>query len=97
VIGHARSIGSSERSRRALENLQRLFLDATTAHLNQVRRSDPTTALAIAFRTITAACIHRTITWRTLPDEISWARWSEQVADMATLYLTTPDRDDRPA
>jgi AcrR family transcriptional regulator len=97
VVGTSHNIGSSERSRRALENIQRAFLDATAAHLDQVRRSDPTTALAIAFRTITAACIHRTLTWRAVPDEISWDRWSEQVADMATLYLTTPDPADRPA
>jgi AcrR family transcriptional regulator len=97
VAGTSHNIGSSERSRRALENIQRLFLDATTAHLDQVRRSDPTTALAIAFRTITAACIHRTITWRAVPDGISWDRWSEQVADMATLYLTTPAPGNRHA
>lgn len=96
MVGTSHDIGSSERSRQALENLQRAFLDATTAHLDQVRRSDSTTALAMAFRTITGACIHRTITWRAVPDGISWDRWSEQVADMATLYLTTPDPDDRP-
>ncbi|MGH3097755.1 MAG: TetR/AcrR family transcriptional regulator [Streptosporangiales bacterium] len=97
VVGGARPIGSSERSRRALENIQRLFLDATTAHLDEVRRSDPATALAISVRTITAACIHRAVIGRNAPDGISWAQWCEQVVDMATLYLTTPDRDDRPA
>ena len=97
VVGKGQGLGSSERSRRALDSIQRLFLDAATVHLDEVRRSDPTTALAIAFRTITAACIHRTITWRAVPDGISWERWSEQVADMATLYLTTPDPGDRRA
>lgn len=91
VIGNARSTESSERSRRALENIERMFLDAATAHLDQVRRSDPATALAIVFRTITAACAHRAFTGRAWPDGISWAQWSEQIADMATVYLTTPD------
>lgn len=93
VVGGARPVGSSERSRRALENIQRLFLEATTAHLDEVRRADPAAALTVAVRTITAACIHRAVIGRNTPDGLSWDRWCDQVADMATLYLTTPDRD----
>lgn len=98
VVGSGgRAIGSSERSRLALENIQRLFCDAATAHLDEVRRADPATALTITVRTITAACIHRAVIGRNTPDGLSWDRWCQQVADMATLYLTTPDRDDRSA
>jgi AcrR family transcriptional regulator len=96
ALGKTRTTEASERSQRALDNIQRLFLDAATAHLDEVRRSDPMTALALAFRTITGACIHRTVTLHTWPDGISWGQWSEQVADMATLYLTTPDRGHDP-
>lgn len=93
----ARPIGSSAWARRALKNIQQLFLDATTTHLDEVRRSDPATALAIAGRTITTACIHRAVLGQNVPDGISRTQWCEQVADMATVYLTTPDRNDRQA
>ncbi len=97
VVGKARTTESSERSRRALEHIERLFLDATTAHLGEIRRAEPMTALLVAFRTIIAGCIHRTVTLHAWPDGISWNRWAEQVADMATMYLTSPDRGDRAA
>lgn len=97
VVGGARPIGSSERARRALEHIQQLFVDATSAHLAEIRRSDPATALVIAARTITTACLHQAVIGRTVPDGISGPRWCEQVADMATVYLTTPDREDRRA
>jgi AcrR family transcriptional regulator len=97
VVGNSRAIGSSERSRKALEHIQRLFLDATTAHLEEIRRSDPPTALAITVRTITAACIHRAVIGRNTPDGITWADWCDQITDMATLYLTTPDHHDHTA
>ncbi|MEV6843539.1 hypothetical protein [Actinoplanes sp. NPDC051411] len=97
VVGGARPIGSSERSRRALEHIQQLYLDATINHLDEVRRSDPATALAIAGRTITTTCIHRAVIGRDTLDGVSLPRWCEQVADMATVYLTTPDRGHRPA
>lgn len=96
VAGTARTTESSERSRRALENIERMFIDVATVHLDQVRRSDPAAALLIAFRTITAACIHRAITWQAWPDGVSWSAWTEQVAGMAIAYLTSPD-DGRPA
>jgi len=90
VLGTARTTESAERSRRALENIQRMFLDAATAHRDEIRRPDPATALTVVFRTISSACIHRAVTWRSWPDGLSWATWSEQVAAMATAYLTTP-------
>jgi AcrR family transcriptional regulator len=97
LVGTARPAGASERPRRALENIHRLFLDAASAHRDEVRRSDPETALTIAARTITTACVHRVVAGENAPDGISPSQWCEQIADMATVYLTTPDRGDRPA
>jgi AcrR family transcriptional regulator len=97
LFADIRPIGSSVRARRALENIHRLFLDATTANVAEVRRSDPATALAVAGRTITTACIHRAVLGRNATDGISQAQWCEQVTDMAVVYLTTPDRAHRPA
>ncbi|MFF9351921.1 TetR/AcrR family transcriptional regulator [Streptomyces sp. NPDC014734] len=97
VVGKSRGTESSERSRRALEHIERLFLASAMAHAGEIRRAEPLAALLVAFRTITAACVHRTVTLHVWPDGISWNRWSQQVADMATVYLTSPEREDRPA
>lgn len=97
LVGAARPVGSSERARRGLENIQQLFLDTAAAHRDEIRRSDPDTALSIAVRTITTACIHRVVVSPNAPDGLSSSQWCEQVADMATVYLTTPDRGDRPS
>jgi AcrR family transcriptional regulator len=80
---------SYERGSRALATMQRCFLDAAAPHVAEVRRSDPMTALVTVSRTLAGATIHRTLTFRQSPDGISWARWAEEVADMAVLYLTT--------
>ena len=91
VTGRSRTAESAERAREALERIQRRFLEATTAHLGEVRRADPRDALLVTFRTILAAGSHRTATWTVWPDGISWDQWTAQVTEMATRYLTTPE------
>lgn len=93
VTGRNRTAESSERAREALERIQRRFIEATTAHLGEVRRAEPMDALLIAFRTILAAGAHRTVTWTVWPDGISWEQWTAQITEMTTRYLTTPDDD----
>lgn len=100
LVWQSEGVHGHGRFRQALENAQRRFLDAATAHLAEVRRANPEEALVIVFRTIIAARAHRKLTWDVWPDGIGWDRWSEEVADMALLYLTTPgdpaDRVRRP-
>ncbi|MFK0136666.1 TetR/AcrR family transcriptional regulator [Streptomyces murinus] len=97
VAGNRRAAGSPERSRKALANIEQIFLNATIVHAKEIRRAEPVTALVIAFRTITASCVHRVLTSHVWPDGISWSHWSRQVADMATAYLTSPDSSGRTA
>lgn len=81
----------AERGTRALETIQRLFLDATTRHIGEVHRADPVAALVLTVRTITGSCIHRTTSAYNWPDGISWGQWATEVSAMAVAYLTTPD------
>jgi AcrR family transcriptional regulator len=95
LLSPDRSTEASIRGRQALATVQRLFLDAAARHIAEVRRSNPMTALVMAERTITGACIHRVVVVPQLPDGVSWPQWAEQVADMAIRYLTSPDRTGR--
>lgn len=81
-----------ERTGRAVSVMQRLFLDAASPHVAQVRRADPVTALTTVFRLVLGGCIHRMLTVQTVPDGISWPRWTEETSDMAIAYLTTSAR-----
>jgi AcrR family transcriptional regulator len=85
-----RDSASALRGGRAVATMQRLFLDAAFPHINEVRRADAATALTITANTIVASCVHRTINPGSATDGLSWARWREQVTEMALLYLTAP-------
>ena len=90
VLGHNHSLATSERAHRALETIERVFLDAARPHLDEVRRPEPETALTIGVRTITGSCIHRMLALRVWPDGMSWSRWADEVSDMVIGYLRTP-------
>jgi AcrR family transcriptional regulator len=81
-----------QRGLRNLTVLQRLFLDAAAPYGDQITRSARSTALTTVLRTIIAAGAHRTGVAQWWPDGLSWAQWADEMADMATTYLTTPQQ-----
>ncbi len=91
VLVNARNQEATDRGVQALETIQRLFLDKAMHHLAEVRQPDPMTALVIVARTITGACIHRTMSAHIWPDGTSWGRWAAALSGMSVGYLTTPD------
>lgn len=95
IAGARRDAESVERSTRVLSSIQQHFTEAAAPHADEVRRSDPGTALAVAGRTIAASCIHRALTAPLMPDDLPWSVWEEQLVDMALLYLTTPEHQAR--
>lgn len=85
---------AAERGIRALETIQQLFVDAAMNHVDEVRRSDPATALVVTVRTIMGACVYRTVAMPVWPDGTSWGRWATEVSGMAIAYLSTPESGD---
>jgi AcrR family transcriptional regulator len=68
--------------------MQHLFLDAAAPYTGQITHPAPATALNSALRSIIAAGAHRAATNRWWPDELTWSQWADEIADMATTYLT---------
>lgn len=95
VLAAGGSKEAAERGVRALETMRRLFLDAATRHIGEVRRSDPANALVTAVHTITGACVYRAITLRVWPDGASWPQWAAEISAMTVAYLTTSEDDRR--
>jgi AcrR family transcriptional regulator len=86
---------SAERGRQSLDTLERLFADAASPHLDELRHPAPRLALAFLARTIASACIHRT----TMPswcDDVSWESWQCEMIVMGIRYLTVPGGDGQP-
>ncbi len=83
---------TAQRALRALTVLQRLFLDAAAPHGHEIVQAAQSTALTTTLRTIIGAGGHRAAVIQWWPDGLTWAQWADQIADMATTYLTTPDR-----
>lgn len=83
---------AAERGVRALETMQRLFINAAVRHINDVHRPDPMNALVTAVHTITGACIYRTIAQHVWPDGATWKQWATEVSAMTIAYLAAaPD------
>lgn len=69
---------------------QQRFFDVAHRRTD-IRRSDPAAALTVVFHTVIAAATHRAIATPQCPDGLSWQRWANEIADMTTAYLQTPD------
>lgn len=82
----------AQRALQTLAVLQRLFLDAAAPHGHQIAQAAQSTALTITLRTIIGAGAHRAAAIQWWPDGLTWEQWADQIADMATTYLTTSDR-----
>lgn len=86
LLGHG-STASAARAGKSRETIQRLFLEAASAHREQIRHPDPQLAMMMTARTITGACIHRVASPTWWP-EITWESWQAEITNMGTLYLT---------
>lgn len=83
---------TAQRALQTLTVLQRLFLDAAAPHGHQIVQTAQSTALTTTLRTIIGAGAHRAAAIEWWPDGLTWEQWADQIAAMATTYLTTPDR-----
>lgn len=70
---------------------QQRFFDVAHRHRTGMRRTDPTAALTVVFHTVIAAATHRAIATPQCPDGLTWQRWADEIADMTTAYLQTPE------
>jgi AcrR family transcriptional regulator len=95
LLTHQHGPEAVERGKRAHLTMQRLFVEAASAHIDQIGREDPTAALVAVATTITAACITRTAAHGWWPDGLSWGAWRTEIADMAVAHLRTPNRGNR--
>jgi hypothetical protein len=80
---------SVARGRQALDTMERLFVEAALAHLDEIRHADPGLALVVLARTIVGACLHRTASLDWWP-EVSWQSWQAEMTAMGIRYLTVP-------
>ncbi|WP_405010030.1 TetR/AcrR family transcriptional regulator [Kitasatospora sp. NBC_01539] len=91
----ARGASAPDRGARAVTEIQRLLLDAATPYAGQIRRSDPQAALDTVARAVLGACFHTAVHPDRPVGEAALRRYADELGDMATGYLRTPDR--RPA
>ncbi|MEB3370207.1 TetR/AcrR family transcriptional regulator [Saccharopolyspora mangrovi] len=79
------SAEGAERGLRALDTVQRAFVEAVEPHVDG---SDPQDVRFTA-RTIIGSCVHRAASCRAWPDGLSWPVWRSRTAEMALTYLTS--------
>ncbi|MER5866171.1 helix-turn-helix domain-containing protein [Kitasatospora sp. NPDC002040] len=87
-----RGARSLDRGARTITELHRLLLDAAAPYTGQIRRSDPQAALDTAARAILGASFHNSVRPDAATGEAARGRYADELADMATTYLLTPDR-----
>ncbi|MFZ3475092.1 TetR/AcrR family transcriptional regulator [Streptomyces sp. 4.24] len=87
-----RGTRSLERGARTITELHRLLLEAAAPYTGQIRRSDPEAALDAAARALLGACFHNSVRPDAATGEEARRRYADELGDMATAYLLTPDR-----
>jgi AcrR family transcriptional regulator len=85
-----RSDEMSDRGLPAVHEVERLFAQAATPHLAEVRRAEPEAALGVAGRVITGTCL-QSCARGDMPDRAAWARLAGELSAMAVAYLLTAD------
>ncbi|WP_227025399.1 TetR/AcrR family transcriptional regulator [Streptomyces tsukubensis] len=88
----ARKSGTPDRGARTITELHRLLLEAAAPYADQIRRSDPGTALDTTARAVLGACFHNSLRPDAAVGEAAQHRYAEELSDMALAYLLTPDR-----
>ncbi|MFF3641127.1 TetR/AcrR family transcriptional regulator [Streptomyces sp. NPDC002564] len=91
-----RGTRSLDRGARTITELHRLLLAAAAPYADQIRRSEPDRALDTAARALLGACFHNSVRPDPAADEAARRRYADELGDMATTYLLTPDRRDGP-
>lgn len=87
-----RGTRSLDRGARTITELHRLLLEAAAPYTDQIRRSQPQTALDTAARAILGACFHNSVRPDAATGEVARRRYADELSDMAIAYLSTPDR-----
>ncbi|MFG2622524.1 TetR/AcrR family transcriptional regulator [Streptomyces sp. NPDC048507] len=87
-----RGTRSLDRGARTITELHRQLLAAAEPHVREIRRSDPRAALDTAARAVLGACFHNSVRPDAVTGEAARRRYADELADMATAYLLTPDR-----
>ncbi|WP_329126534.1 TetR/AcrR family transcriptional regulator [Streptomyces sp. NBC_01465] len=90
----ARGAGPGERGARTIIEIHRLLLEAAGPYTDRIRRSHPEAALDTAARTVLGACFHNSVRPDPVVGEAALRRFADELSDMATGYLLTPDRRD---
>ncbi|MEU3502289.1 TetR/AcrR family transcriptional regulator [Streptomyces hundungensis] len=87
-----RGTKSLDRGARTITAVHRLLLDAAAPHMDQIRRSDPESALDTVARAILGACFHNSVRPDPAKGEVAQRRYADELGDMAMAYLLTPGR-----
>ncbi|MFC8130779.1 TetR/AcrR family transcriptional regulator [Streptomyces sp. NPDC057302] len=88
----ARGSRSLDRGARTITEIHRLLLEAAAPYTDQIRRSDPQTALDTAARAILGACFHNSVRPDPATGEAARGQYADELSDMALAYLLTPER-----
>lgn len=96
ILAGGHSADAALQGRGLMTGLQQRFIDAASPHRDEFGHPDAATALSIAFRSIIAASAHRAAVASFWPDGLTWPQWADEVAQMATAYLTTGQQGGRP-
>ncbi|MFJ9078254.1 TetR/AcrR family transcriptional regulator [Streptomyces sp. NPDC102278] len=87
-----RGTRSLDRGARTITEIHRLLLEAAAPYVDQIRRADPQAALDTAARAVLGACFHNSVRPDPVTGEAARRRYADELGDMATAYLLTPDR-----
>ncbi|MFJ4914285.1 TetR/AcrR family transcriptional regulator [Streptomyces sp. NPDC088726] len=89
----ARGVKAVDRGAHAITEIHRLLVEAATRYTDEIRRSDPQAALDTVARALLGACFHNSVRPDPATGEVALRRYADELSDMATAYLLTPDRD----
>ncbi|MFJ2740779.1 TetR/AcrR family transcriptional regulator [Streptomyces sp. NPDC087440] len=87
-----RGARSLDRGARTITELHRLLLEAADPYTDQIRRSRPQQALDTAARAVLGACFHNSLRPDAATGDAARRRYADELGEMATAYLRTPDR-----
>ncbi|WP_405679710.1 hypothetical protein OG292_34600 [Streptomyces sp. NBC_01511] len=91
-LPRARGTKPLNRGARTITEIHRLLLEAAAPYTDQIRCSDPRTALDTVARAVLGACFHNSVRPDPAAGETARRRYAAELSDMAIAYLLTPDR-----
>ncbi|MFE9534872.1 TetR/AcrR family transcriptional regulator [Streptomyces sp. NPDC006691] len=87
-----RGAKSLDRGARTITEIHRLLLEAAAPYAEEIRRSDPRTALDTVARAILGACFHNSVRPDPVTGDAATRTYADELSDMAIAYLLTPGR-----